>query len=357
MNSLRVGVIGVGALGRHHARILAGLDGVDLVAVAETNPELGRAAAEQHHTRWVSDYRELFDEVDAVSIVVPTTLHATAASEFLMRGIPVLVEKPITNDVASAERLVSLAESSNTLLQVGHIERFNPAMISARPLCHDPKYIRAERVSPFAFRSMDIGVVHDLMIHDIDLVLDLVCAPLVRCEAFGVAVMGEFEDMVQAHLVFANGCIADLTASRLCPSAKRTMQVWSSAGNVDIDFHAKTVECYSPTPKLLFGTPPVQRAQAVGADIQQLKDEVFTSFIERKSVGVVDADALSAELSSFVEAVRLGVEPLVGGQEALAAMQVADAVLTSVAAHQWDGTPSGAIGPRAHFSAEQRRAG
>lgn len=357
MSRLRMAVVGVGALGRHHARILSSLDCVELVAVAETNSGLGKAAAEQHNTEWVADYHDLFGRIDAVSIVIPTVAHAAVTSEFLMQRIPVLVEKPITNELASAERLVDLADANGTLLQVGHIERFNPAMVAARPLCDDAKYIRAERVSPFTFRSTDIGVVHDLMIHDIDLVLDMVQAPLVRCEAFGVSVMGELDDIVQARLAFANGCIADLTASRLCPSPNRAMQVWSRNGCISIDFNSKSVEHMSPTPKLLFGTPPIQRAATPGADIEQLKQEVFTSFIEPNDIEVVDTDALTAELLSFADAVGNGAAPAVSGKDAVDAMRVADQVLQSVATHQWDGHADGAIGPRALQQVGQRRAG
>lgn len=357
MSRLRMAVVGVGALGRHHARILSSLDCVDLVAVSETNAELGRATADEHATEWVADYHDLFGRVDAVSIVIPTVAHAAVTSEFLMQRIPVLVEKPITNELASAERLVDLAKANDTLLQVGHIERFNPAMVAARPLCEDAKYIRAERISPFAFRSTDIGVVHDLMIHDIDLVLDMVQSPLIRCEAFGVSVMGDLDDIAQARLVFANGCIADLTASRLSPIANRAMQVWSRNGCVSIDFNSKSVQRLSPSAKLLFGTSPVQRAAAPGADIEQLKQDVFTSFIEPHDVDVVDCDALTAELLSFADAVANNSAPAVSGKEAVDAMRVADQVLQSLATHQWDGRADGAIGPKTLHQTGRRQAG
>ncbi|MBW3540497.1 MAG: Gfo/Idh/MocA family oxidoreductase [Planctomycetes bacterium] len=223
MSSIRVGVVGVGALGRHHARILAGLEGVELVAVADSREDVGRRVAADCGTRWVSDYRELIGEIDACSIAVPTRAHFAVAAEFLRRGVPAMVEKPLAADLEEAQWLVRLAEGTGSVLQVGHVERFNPAFETAAALCGTPKYIRAERVSPYAFRSTDIGAVHDLMIHDLDLILSLVESPLERVEAFGISVLGGHEDCAQARLVFADGCIADVTANRVCPSAKRTM--------------------------------------------------------------------------------------------------------------------------------------
>ena len=185
-------VIGVGALGRHHARILSELPEVDLVAVADSRIEQGQEVAAKCRSKWFADYRELVDSgrVDAVSVVVPTTAHRNVAGEFLTAGIPVLVEKPLAASVAEAQTLVDLARDNQALLQVGHIERFNPAFQAARSRIDQPKYIRAERTSTYTFRSTDIGVVHDLMIHDIDLVLALVQCPLRSVEAFGVTVMG-----------------------------------------------------------------------------------------------------------------------------------------------------------------------
>lgn len=350
MTRLKMGVVGVGALGRHHARILSQLDDVDLVAVAETNSETGRAVAAQFGTRWVADCRELFGCVDAVSIVVPTTLHLTIAREFLQRKIPVLIEKPLAANLVEAEQIVRLARKQRTLLQVGHVERFNPATDVAWELCGPPKYIRAERLSGYAFRSTDIGAVHDLMIHDLDLVLDLVKSPIGRVEAFGICILGGHEDSVQARLVFENGCVADLTANRVSPQARRSMQVWSQTGVVSIDFTSREVVAYSPSDALLYGTSPLERARQPGADIGRLKEEIFGTFLKVHTPPVPKTDALTAELSSFVDCVRTGRRPLVGGEEALAAMSAAEQVLESVAAHRWDGEAGGMVGPFARVA-------
>lgn len=344
--ALRMAVIGTGALGQHHARILSQMPGVDLVAVADTRADIGRTVAQNCKTRWVGDYRNLFGEVDAVSIVVPTFAHFPVASEFLKRGIPVLLEKPLALNADEGRILVKLAQKYDALLQVGHIERFNPATIAARPLCRDPKYIRCERLSAYPFRSMDIGVVHDLMIHDIDLVLSLVDAPLERVESFGIGMMGGgHEDAVQSRLYFESGCIADLSASRISPVTRRTMQVWSATGCVNIDFSKPEVVHLAPGPSLQDGPSPVEIAQQPGADINQLKQDVFSEFIKVATLPVQPHDNLTQELSQFVHCVKRGDQPWVDGQQALQAMIVAGRVLDGVARHQWEGHAAGLVGP------------
>jgi predicted dehydrogenase len=344
MKRLRVGVVGTGALGRHHARIYSNLD-TELVGVADTSPERGQAVAEACRTRWFADYRHLFGAVDAVSIAVPTLAHKAVATEFLERRIAVLIEKPLASTVAEAAALVAAAERTRTTLQVGHVERFNPASQVARRLAGAPRYIRAERTSPYAFRSTDIGVVLDVMIHDIDLILDLVGSPLVDVEAFGVSILGKNEDCVQARLRFANGCVADVSANRVHPSSRRTMQIWSLSGCLTVDFTSREVVHYSPSQRLLAGDSPLDRAKMAGADIDQLKREIFGEFLHVDRPEVSKADALTAELASFVDCVLNEQAPVVDGAAALAAMEAADLVLKSVAAHRWNGRETGPLGP------------
>jgi predicted dehydrogenase len=345
MTRLRVGVVGTGALGRHHARIYSELDTTELVAVADSSSERGRIVADAHHTRWFADFQSLFGEVDAVSIAVPTVAHQAVASEFLQRGIAVLVEKPLAANVAEAASLVAASERAHATLQVGHVERFNPAAQVVRRLCGPAKYIRAERVSPYAFRSTDIGVVLDVMIHDIDLVLDMVGSPLQEVEAFGVSILGENEDCVQARLHFANGCVADLAANRVHPTSRRSMQIWSECGCVTVDFSSREVVHYSPTDRLRSGDSPLDRARQPGADIAQLKAEIFGQYLHVERPEVPQTDALTAELASFADCVIHGRQPVVDGHAALAAMQAADRVLKSVASHRWNGRVDGPMGP------------
>jgi len=361
MNRLRVAVIGVGALGRHHARILSELEGVELVAVADSQVDRGQEIAFKHHSRWVADYRELLDKkvVDAVSVVVPTVAHREVAGAFLEQGIPVLVEKPLAGNVSQAWEMVDLASRNHALLQVGHIERFNPAFQAAQKIIVAPKYIRCERTSTYTFRSTDIGVVHDLMIHDIDLVLSLVKSPLRSCEAFGIGVMGKNEDAAQARLHFENGCIADITASRISPTASRLMTVWSASGCVTVDMHQRDVKRFSPSDSLINGVSPLELAAQSEADLESLKKDVFGRFIKNDNVPVeaFGRDALTQELAEFVQCVATGEQPHVGGQQALAAMVVADRILQQIATHQWDGHEYGAVGPYPGATSRARKAG
>ncbi len=345
MTSLRTAVIGVGALGRHHARILSGLPNVQLVGVVDSNQQQGESVAQGCGTKWFDSCEPLFDQVDAVSVVVPTVAHLAVASQFLERGIGVLVEKPIASSVAEARQLVSLAKAHRAVLQVGHIERFNPAMKTASASITNPKYIRAERVSPYTFRSTDIGVVLDLMIHDLDLILAMVKSPIDSVEAFGVAIFGGTEDSAQARIRFRNGCIADLTASRVCPEPIRKMQVWSESGCSTIDFGARTVSKFTPGSALLAGEHIDNPPTTIEARAEMMKT-VFGRFIDVVAFPVEDGDALTAELSEFVECVRTGSEPTVAGKDGLAAIEAAKLVLESISAHCWDGSPAGRVGPR-----------
>jgi len=339
MAKLKLAVIGVGALGRHHARILSEMPDVELVAVVDTREEQGREIAERCGARWLPEDEPLLQPgmIDAVSIVVPTVAHEQVAARYLTAGIPVLIEKPLAASVTQAQQLADLAARTGTLLQVGHIERFNPAFQAARTRIAAPRYIRAERTSTFTFRSTDIGVVHDLMIHDIDLVLSLVESPLVGVQAFGVTVMGGHEDAMQARLRFANGCLADLTASRIHPVATRALQAWSAAGCVTCDLHQREVRSYRPSPRLQT-VSPLDLARQPGVDLEALKKSVFGELIEVEAVPVENGgpDALTSELREFVSCVRTGSIPQVDGAQGLAAMQVADAILQSAAEHQWE---------------------
>ena len=332
MSVLRMAVIGVGALGRHHARIVSQIPGVELVAVADPSEAQGRLVAESAGTKWVADHGTLIDAVDAVTIAVPTGFHSRVATDFLENGIHSLVEKPLAADLTEAVQLVQLAERTGAILQVGHVERFNPAFQAAAKLCDQPRYIRAERLSPFSFRSTDIGVVHDMMIHDIDLVLSLVRSPVSRIEAFGITLMGQHEDVVQARLTFENGCVADLSASRVHPTTRRAATIWTATRCLNVDFGSREVTSYSPSARLLFGMSPVECARLPGADIEQLKQEVFGSLIEVQKEVPAPQDALTAEIAEFVECVRSGTSPTVTGTVAVAALTVAERVLGVLAA-------------------------
>ncbi len=325
--SVRVAVIGVGALGRHHARILANMEGVNLVGVADPNRSQAETVAEQHQTKAVTDYTELLDECDAVSIVAPTLLHHKIAIDCLSRGKDTLIEKPLTANVEQAHDLVEAAKQHGRIIQVGHIERFNPAFeLLCESMTSVPRYIRAERLSPFAFRSMDIGAIHDLMIHDIELILELTGAMPISVDAFGARLMGAHEDMAQARLTFPDGCVADITASRVNPEPKRCVSVWTSTEAVHADLHIREVTCSRPTQELLQG-PAMESRLRAGEDVALLREQVFGHFIESEKTKAADTDALTAELQDFVNCVRHRTQPRVDGTAGLRAVQVAELVL------------------------------
>ncbi len=350
MDRLKVAVVGVGALGRHHARILSTMPGVHLVAVADPNPTQGQAVAESCKCEWTADFRSLVGRIDAASIVVPTFLHQSVAEEFLKRSIPVLIEKPLAKESREARALVELADAHKVPLQVGHIERFNPAFVELENSVTAPKYIRTERHSPYPFRSTDIGAVHDLLIHDIELVLHLAGAPVSMIEAFGVCLVGGHEDCVQARLRFENGCVADLCASRLCPQTKRTIQAWSAGGWASADLQARSVTRIKPGLPMLAGQRPYDLSLQKGANIAQLKEEMFTKYFPMETISVTEGDALTAELSSFLQCVRTGSRPVVNGHDALRAVEVAEGILRSMEGHSWNATSAGPTGIQALFS-------
>jgi len=347
MSTLRIAVVGVGALGQHHASKLSAFEDVELIGVVDAREEQGRSVAQRCGTEWFPSVSSLPDTPDAVVVAVPTAAHCTVASEFLKKGVPVLVEKPLAANLQEAETLRQLADEHQCILQVGHIERFNPAYAEARKHVTRPLFIRCQRVSPYAFRSMDIGVVHDLMIHDIDLVLDLVREPVETVEAFGAVTIGPHEDFAVGRLRFQSGCIADLTVGRMCPEAERSMQIWDPAGVVSVDLHARTVNLRNPEGPFRADPSEVHRRIASAENPMSLKSEVFESWMGQTSVQAGSADALESELREFVDCVKNQSTPRVGGAEAVAAMEIAERVLAEISLYSYQKSASGGSGRRA----------
>jgi predicted dehydrogenase len=344
MTRLRIAVVGVGHLGQHHARILAGLPDVDLVGVADSNPEQAHTVADRLGTTAFDSHEPLIDLVDAVSVVTPTIFHHNVAAAFLRRGIPALVEKPVCRTVAEADDLIRLAAEAGVPLQVGHIERFNPAFedLARRPI--RPKFVEAERHGPFTGRSVDIGAVLDLMIHDLDLLLALVGGPVASVDAVGASVFGGHEDMVNARLVFANGCVAHVTASRISPRPKRRLRVWAPEGYAGIDFVSRKLILVQASAELRQFGLRVDRMDATTK--ARLKDDVFGRHLQVLNVdGDRKGDQLTAELRHFVDCVRTGRQPRVTGEDGREALALAERVLSSLRQHQWEGRPDGPVGP------------
>ena len=344
MTRLRMAVLGVGHLGQHHARILAGFPDVDLVGVVDANPDQADAVAARLGTRAFDQFEPLLDRVDAVSVVTPTSFHYPVAAEVLRRGVSALIEKPICKTVDEADDLIAFARDTGAILQVGHIERFNPAFeeLARRPIT--PKFIEAERHGPFTGRSTDIGAVLDLMIHDLDLILALVPGPVREVSAVGGAVLGGHEDMVNARIVFETGCVAHVTASRISARPKRRLRIWAPEGYAGIDFVSRKLHLVQVSDEVRRHGLRIDRMD--GPAKARLKDEVFGRHLEVQHADCDRrSDQLTAELRHFVDCVRTGATPRVTGEAGRDALALAHRVLESVRGHQWEGHPAGAIGP------------
>lgn len=343
MGRLRMAVIGVGHLGKEHARILACLPDVELVGVADVNAEQARAVAGRLGVQAFGDWWPLLNLVDAASIVVPTVLHRDVACEFLRRGIPVLVEKPLAPTLRQAEELVGLADRHNIILQVGHIERFNPAFEEITRSSLRPKFVRAERLGPFTGRSFDIGVVLDLMIHDLDLILTLVQAVVVKVEALGVSVYGGHEDVANARLAFANGCVADVTASRASAQPRRRMHLWGAEGYAALDFGQRQVTLVQPSRELRErGLDPSRLDPASRA---RIREDLFGRHLETVTRSCPAQDQLTCELQDFVHCVKTRTAPRVTGQAGRDAIELAEKILAALRLHSWTGADEGPRGP------------
>jgi len=290
---IRVGVVGLGQWGRHHARIYAGFPDVDLAGVVDLNRSELKGFAARYHTAGYTDYRHLIGKVDAVSVAAPTALHHEIARAFLAAGTHVLVEKPITTTVAEAEELVALAEQRDLVLLVGHVERFKPAVRRLIELAREPLFIQARRVRPYdRTRVMDVGVVMDLMIHDIDIVLSVAPGRVAEVGGLGVTVHNAHEDLAVAHLTFSGGCVAWLLASRVSADKAAEIEVTSADRVVRLDYHK-----------------------------QQIALHPFSGEVEQ--MGIKGDEPLRAELRHFVNCVQ-GLElPLVRGEDGLRALEIA----------------------------------
>ena len=275
---------------------------------------------------------------------MPTRYHHAVAVDLLSHGVHVFVEKPITLNVGDADDLIAAAEDKGLVLQVGHVERFNPALVAAQPHISEPKYIEAARSGPYSCRSTDIGVVLDLMIHDIDVALALVDDEVITVQALGAAVFGPNEDWAQARLTFAGGCVANLSASRVGWQAQRSMQVVCRDCTAQIDFGAKTAKLMQPSSAVLAGEIDVNLLSP--EERSRVKAHLFTDYLTLTDLPVAETNALLEEQREFVSAIRGERAVRVTGQAGRRALDVAERILTDIAAHRWDGSTEGPIGPR-----------
>lgn len=325
-----VAVVGAGHLGRIHARVLSELDLAELVAVVDVDPEKARAVAEPLGAAHASSLAELPDRVRAVVVATPTSTHHAVARELLLGDRHVMVEKPITRTVEEARDLVDLADSRGHTLMVGHSERFNPVVTALDGIPFAPRYVESQRVSPFSFRSADVGVVLDMMIHDIDIILHLVQSPVVDVQAMAVPVIGVHEDIANARLTFANGAVANATASRVALKTERTIRAFSSEAYVALDYHKKSGRVIRRGPGLRL--PPDALKQAFAAAAANPLAFMQKDLVEIHELPIADVEPLKAENQAFLTAIASGAEPPVTGRHGLLALETAKRIVAAAEA-------------------------
>lgn len=329
MSRLKVAVIGCGHLGSIHARLLAARSDVELVAVVDPSASARDRVAQASGCAALAEPSAVIGQASAVIVAAPTGLHASVSLPLLEAGVDLLIEKPIAATVEEARSIVVAARRFGRVVAVGHVERFNPAWCLAVEQAGAIRAMESARLSPFSFRSMDVGVVFDLMIHDIDLVLSLEPGRIERIEAHGIAATGGHEDMVRARLTFSSGFIADLSASRIHPTPHRSVSLWSSERLVSVDFTAKTVEVIAPSEavcsgKFIASEVPTEQHAA-------LKGSFFDEILPRKTLAVPEANALVREHDDFLDAIRLGRPPQVPATAGAAALEIAARIIDSLA--------------------------
>jgi predicted dehydrogenase len=312
MDKIKTAVIGVGHLGQAHARVHTSLDHVELVAVCDIDESRGRAIAERHATRFVRDYRELLDKVEAVSVATPTANHHEIARAFLEAGVHVLVEKPIARTLDEADGMIAAAELGKLILQVGHIERFNPAFAAMASRIERPRFFEAHRMGVFTPRSLDIDVVMDLMVHELDIIASLVKSEVVKLDAVGIPILTSKIDLANARLEFADGCVANITASRVSGERLRKLRVFQPNEYYSLDYAEQQVAmCKLTLPKTAGALPEI-----VAENLR----------IEKR-------EPLLAEIEAFIAAVQSRTAPLVNGADGRRALAMAIDVLEKIKAH------------------------
>ncbi len=322
MKTIRVAVVGVGYLGNFHAEKYARMENVELVGVVDSAPARAEEVAKTHQTKAFTDYRQLLDKVDAVSIAVPTGHHFKISKAFLANDVDVLIEKPITTHLAEADELVQLAEEKNLIIQVGHLERFNPAVVALEDKLTIPRFIESHRLSTFKERGIDVSVVLDLMIHDIDIILNLVRSEVTQIHAAGIPVITDQVDIANARLTFANGCVANVTASRISTKNERKIRLFQQDAYISVDFANHEIDIIRRDPSQPNGIIPGM----------QVKHLCYTH-----------GDALDDELKAFVKAVRMRTPAEVTGQMGRDALKVALSIMEQIQASSAQYFQQGAI--------------
>jgi predicted dehydrogenase len=336
-----VAVVGVGRMGKHHARTYSKIPQARLVAVVDADEDRAGAVADEYGCEVCTSVEQLlerFPQVRAATVAVPTAHHAAAAMPLLARRVACLIEKPLAATVNEARELAQFAQRHGAVLQVGHTERFNPAVRSVEALDITPRFMEVDRISPMTFRSLDVGVVMDMMIHDLDIVLTLSKSDLVKVDAAGVAVLGKHEDVANARLVFANGCVANLTASRLALKTERKLRVFSESAYVSLDYQRRNGVIIRKSVENARVLDEVRSQLEKGQDLTQLDYGQLVKVEElTMDPAAGSSDPLTAQLTSFLSTVLEGGKPVVDAQAGYAAVEAAERVVRAIHEHRWEG--------------------
>ncbi len=334
MDKLRTAVVGAGKMGEIHARVYSQLPQSKLVALVDIDLDKARRLAKKHRCEASSSAAELIGKVDAVTIAAPTTEHYALARTFIEADIPVLIEKPIASDADQARAIVELARQKKCLVAVGHSERCNPVVQAIKRLNIEPKFIESTRISPYPFRSTDVGVVLDIMIHDIDIILSLAADKVAKVEAVGIGVIDDNEDICNARITFENGCIANITASRLALKTERKVRVFSKQAYLSVDYLKKTGVVIKAAPNINV-IEKIRELKKAGAFA--LLKQKWSELLHVEKLDVSDAEPLRLEQEAFLRAVAdKSLRPEVSAEEGLAAMQCAESILASMRTHSWE---------------------
>lgn len=325
---LPVAVVGCGRMGRLHARVYSEMPQVKLIGVFDADAASASAAAEQYKTQAFTDLNQLIGKVRAVTIATPTKFHLALAEPFLKAGVACLIEKPLAQDVDEGRRIVELSRQYNAPVQVGHIERFNPVVRAMSSIDMKPGFLEVIRISPMTFRSIDVGVVLDMMIHDIDIVLRLAGSKVKTVEAVGVSVIGEVEDICNARLTFENGCVANITASRLALKTDRKLRIFSADGYISIDYAKRQGIVVRRRGNL--GPIRDTAAKIKAGEIADLSQVSYADLVKIEQLTIDEVEPLRAQLDAFVDAVQNGKQPPVTAEDGLAAVELAKRIVAAI---------------------------
>lgn len=329
MDKTKVGVIGVGYLGRHHARNYFEMDDAHLVGVYDLDPVVGQKVAADCHTEYYSTISELLAQVDAVNIATPTQTHYEVAKQALQAAKHVLVEKPIAVTCDEGRELVELAREKNCLLQVGHIERFNGGFFAVKDRIESPLFIESHRLAPFNPRGTDVSVIQDLMIHDLDIILSVVRHPLRHMHAVGVPVISKSIDIANVRLEFDNGCVANVTTSRVSAKVTRKIRFFQTNGYFSVDFFKKSVDVVKRTAEIdeVLQLDTSGYTQIIGGlDLEELRDKL----VSYEHIVAEDGEPLRRELQAFLHSIRTNSTPVVSGEDGLAALELAQSIIAEI---------------------------